>query len=349
MSAPPSDPPMAAEPPIEQPDAAHSAETPADAVTASAEPAAPEIATVPETAEAATDALSQRAPEVLATPPAPARLDRLLGALLLAADKPLSIDAVVGLVNGAADEEEWPTTVTPPEVHAAILRLAARWRTDEGFELVESGAGWRVRTASDLAVMVRRLWPERAVRLGKAALEALAVVAYRQPCTRLEVEEIRGVDCGGVLRSLLDRRLVQIIGRKDEVGRPLLYGTTAEFLEVFALTDLRALPTLRDLESMQIEAAVRARGAEVHGAAHEPAGDAADGHNALQDPELYEETSADPELDGDVDPPGDEDEPEVPRPPDSATSGAVDAVQASAQSPAASSPATPMDPTRADT
>ena len=196
--------------------------------------------------------------------PAPA-LARLLGALLLAADKPLTVDAVVALVAQAVDEEEWPAPVTAAEVASALAGLAQRWGAREGFELVEGAQGWRLRSAPDLAPMLRRLWPERAVRLGKAALEALAVVAYRQPCTRLEVEDIRGVDCGGVLRSLLDRRLIHILGRKDEVGRPLLYGTTPEFLETFSLPDLRALPTLRDLESLETEAGVRARGAEVHG------------------------------------------------------------------------------------
>jgi segregation and condensation protein B len=106
--------------------------------------------------------------------------------------------------------------------------------------------------------MVRRLWPERVQRLSKAALEALSIVAYRQPCTRIEVEEVRGVDCGGVLRSLLERKLIRIVGRKDEPGRPMLYSTTTTFLETFSLADLRALPTLRDLEAMQREEAARA-------------------------------------------------------------------------------------------
>jgi len=187
-------------------------------------------------------------------------LPRLLRALLLASDKPLRADAVVALVTAAVDEEEWPEGVDQAQVEAALSELATEMDRKSGVELVSVAGGWRLRTAPDLANMVRRLWPDRAIRLSKAALEALAVVAYRQPCTRHEVEDVRGVDCGGVLRSLLDRKMLRIVGRKDEPGRPLLYGTTRDFLEIFGLPDLRALPTLRDLESLRAEEAVRAQG-----------------------------------------------------------------------------------------
>lgn len=186
-------------------------------------------------------------------------LPALLRALLLAADGPLSVALVVDLVQRAVDEEEWPEAVTAASVTAALKRLAATY-VGTGVELVEVSKGWRLRTDRALAPMVRRLWPDRVIRLSKAALEAVSVVAYRQPVTRSEIELIRGVDCGGVLRSLLDRGLVRIIGRKDEPGRPLLYGTTPLFLETFSLPDLRALPTLRDLESLRREDAARAQG-----------------------------------------------------------------------------------------
>lgn len=188
-------------------------------------------------------------------------LDRLLRALLLAADHPLTVDEVVGLVNAAADEEEWPARVDAAAVEAALARVRAGFEAAGGIELVPMAGGWRLRTAPDLAPVVRRLWPDRSNRLSKAALECLAVIAYRQPCTRLDVEDIRGVDCGGVIRSLLERRLIRIVGRKDEPGRPLLYGTTPEFLEAFSLESLRALPTLRDLETIRAEEAARSRGA----------------------------------------------------------------------------------------
>lgn len=184
-------------------------------------------------------------------------LDRLLHALLLATDRPLAAQAVVELVQAAVDEEEWPEPVSQLDVTNALARLG-RALAPTGIELVEVDGAWRLRTATDLAPMVRRLWPERVQRLSKAALEALSIVAYRQPCTRVEVEEVRGVDCGGVLRSLLERKLIRMVGRKDEPGRPMLYSTTSTFLETFSLSDLRALPTLRDLEAMQREEAARA-------------------------------------------------------------------------------------------
>lgn len=184
-------------------------------------------------------------------------LDRLLHALLLATDRPLAAQVVVELIQAAVDEEEWPEPVSQLDVTNALTRLG-RALAPTGIELVEVDGAWRLRTATDLAPMVRRLWPERVQRLSKAALEALSIVAYRQPCTRVEVEEVRGVDCGGVLRSLLERKLIRMVGRKDEPGRPMLYSTTSTFLETFSLSDLRALPTLRDLEAMQREEAARA-------------------------------------------------------------------------------------------
>jgi len=187
-------------------------------------------------------------------------LPRLLHALLLASERPLDAATIVDLVTAAADEEEWPAPVTLADVESAFAALR-KGELDgrTGIELIQAGGGWRLRTAPDLAPLVRRLWPDRQIRLSKAALEALSVVAYRQPCTRLDVEDVRGVDCGGVLRSLLDRRLVRILGRKDEPGRPLLYGTTPAFLELFSLPDLRSMPTLRDLEAMRIEEDARRR------------------------------------------------------------------------------------------
>ena len=182
-----------------------------------------------------------------------AQLLRLLRALLLACERPLEAEQVVALIAQAVDEEEWPAPVTRQQVEAALAELRRSWDGADGVELLHAGEGYRLRTAPDLGSLVRRMWPERAVRLSRAALEALSVVAYRQPCTRLDVEDVRGVDSGGVLRSLMDRRLLRIVGRKDEPGRPLLYGTTPEFLETFSLPSLRALPTLRDLAQMRLD------------------------------------------------------------------------------------------------
>ncbi|MCB9545119.1 MAG: SMC-Scp complex subunit ScpB [Myxococcales bacterium] len=192
--------------------------------------------------------------------PTPAEpLPRLLRALLLAAERPLSVPDVVRLLAEAHDEEEWPDAPDAAAVEAALAAVTAEL-AGSGIEVARVGEGYRLRTATDLGPMVRRLWPDRVVRLGRAAMEVLAVVAYRQPCTRAEVEEVRGVDCGGLLKGLLERRLLSVVGRKDEPGRPLLYGTTPFFLETFSLSDLRSLPTLRDLAAMEAEEAARARG-----------------------------------------------------------------------------------------
>jgi segregation and condensation protein B len=112
---------------------------------------------------------------------------------------------------------------------------------------VQVAGGYQLRSVPAHARWVRRLLQERPPRLSRPMLETLAIVAYRQPCTRIEVEAVRGVDCDAVLATLTDRRLVRILGRKEAPGRPLLYGTTRDFLEVFGLPDLSALPTLREL------------------------------------------------------------------------------------------------------
>ena len=185
-------------------------------------------------------------------------LRRLVAALLLASDGPLNPENVVRLVSEAVDEEEWKKLATLKEVEDALYSLMTVYDESTGLELVQVAGGWRFRTASDLGGMVRRLWPERRVRLSHAALEAVSVIAYRQPCTRLDVEAVRGVDCSGIVRSLLERGLVRIVGKKEEPGRPLLYGTTPLFLETFSLEDLGQLPTLRDLENLEAEEAARA-------------------------------------------------------------------------------------------
>jgi segregation and condensation protein B len=122
-----------------------------------------------------------------------------------------------------------------------------------GVVLHEVGGGWQFRTAPESSEWVRRFLKVKPQRLTRAAVETLAIIAYRQPVTRPEIEDIRGVDSGAVLKALLDRRLIKIVGKKEEVGRPILYGTTKEFLEFFALRDLNALPTLREFQELTEE------------------------------------------------------------------------------------------------
>jgi segregation and condensation protein B len=120
-----------------------------------------------------------------------------------------------------------------------------------GVQLVEVAGGWQFRTRPDFQQYVVRHVKTKASKFSQSSLETLAIVAYRQPLTRAEVEHLRGVDCGGVLKSLLEKRLIKILGKKDIPGRPLIYGTSREFLEVFGLKDLKSLPTLKEIQALE--------------------------------------------------------------------------------------------------
>ena len=122
-----------------------------------------------------------------------------------------------------------------------------------GIVLDEVAGGWLFRTSAKYAPFVRDLAGEKPVRLTRAQVETLAIAAYRQPITRPEIDEIRGVDSGATLKLLLERDLLRILGKKDEPGRPLLYGTTTQFLEFFGLKSLKDLPTLKEFTELSEE------------------------------------------------------------------------------------------------
>lgn len=147
-----------------------------------------------------------------------------------------------------------PEGVEPDRVADALESLRVGCGT-RGIEVQEVAGGFQLRTRADFVRWVSRLEIPKPVRFTRAALETLAVIAYRQPITRSELEEVRGVDCGGVVKTLLERGLLRIVGKKDVPGRPLLYGTAKKFLETFGLSSLRELPTLRDLEEVIAERA----------------------------------------------------------------------------------------------
>jgi len=166
------------------------------------------------------------------------RLPAVLESLLLAAGQPVPIARLVDALGGPGRAE----------VQKALEALRTHHeRLGSGIRVVYVGGAWQLRTPPEHAPWVRRLLRERPPRISRPMLETLAIIAYRQPCTRLEIEAIRGVDADAVLTTLTERRLVRVMGRKEAPGRPLLYGTTREFLEVFGLPDLNALPTLREL------------------------------------------------------------------------------------------------------
>jgi segregation and condensation protein B len=147
------------------------------------------------------------------------------------------------------------TDLPAPEVRRAFKALIERWSDPErplgrGFTLTDAGGGLRFRSEGAQSAFVRRMFAEKKQRLSRAALETLAIIAYRQPLTRPQVDEIRGVDSSGALRALMDRKLVRILGKAEDVGRPLLYGTTKTFLEFFGLPSLRDLPTLKQIQDL---------------------------------------------------------------------------------------------------
>ncbi|HPH69234.1 MAG TPA: SMC-Scp complex subunit ScpB, partial [Kofleriaceae bacterium] len=137
-------------------------------------------------------------------------------------------------------------------IEAALAKIAVDY-ADRGIVLSSVSGGYQFRTRSQFSSWVQQLIAGRPVRLSRAQLETLAIVAYRQPITRPEIDEIRGVDSGGTLKVLLDRQLIRALGKKEEVGRPVLYGTTKEFLDFFSLGDLRELPTLREYSELTDE------------------------------------------------------------------------------------------------
>ncbi|MFL5275800.1 MAG: SMC-Scp complex subunit ScpB, partial [Myxococcales bacterium] len=139
-------------------------------------------------------------------------------------------------------------------LQGALAELQQRYAPGGGgIALVDLQGRYHLRTDPQVGAYVRRMLQVRPMRLTRAALETLAIVAYRQPVTRPEIEDLRGVDCGAVTRALLERKLIRILGKKDEPGRPLLYGTTREFLELFNLRDLTQLPTLREFQELSEE------------------------------------------------------------------------------------------------
>ncbi len=208
-------------------------------------------------------------------PAAGARLKGILESLIFCSESPLSLERMVSLVEGADRRE----------VRRAVEELVLEYRDRQGgLEIVEVAGGFQVRTRPEFAAWVAKLRQQKPARLSRAALEVVAIVAYRQPVTRAEIEAIRGVDCAAAIGSLLEKRLIRIVGRKEVPGRPILYGTTQEFLELFGLKNLKSLPTLREIEGMFQEARPEERQPGLE-AVSEPSEAAAEGRVAATPPE----------------------------------------------------------------
>ena len=173
----------------------------------------------------------------------PERARAALETLLFLAERPLG-----------TDELRRTTGLEPQRILKVLDELAGQYREGvSGIVLQQVAGGWQLRTSPDTSEFARRFLQVKPQRLTRAALETLAIIAYRQPVTRPEIEEIRGVDSGAVVKALLERKLLKILGKKEEPGRPILYGTTREFLEFFALKDLASLPTLREFQELSEE------------------------------------------------------------------------------------------------
>ncbi len=175
---------------------------------------------------------------------APEQIKKIVEAALMAVDKPL---ALVHLHNLFSNEEE---PVTREEVKEAIVTLQSEY-DDRGVSIVEVASGYRVQVDQDLAPWISLLFEERPPRYTRALLETLALVAYRQPITRSEIEEVRGVAVStNIIRTLLEREWVRVVGHKEVPGRPAMYATTKEFLDYFNLRRIDELPPLSELTDL---------------------------------------------------------------------------------------------------
>lgn len=167
-----------------------------------------------------------------------AQLEAIVEALVFASPEPLTPKMLFKLLSDEPKED----------VQAALETLTAKYEAGGGLHLAQVAGGFQITTRPELHEWVRRLFHERSSqKLSVAALETLSVIAYRQPVTAAEVNEIRAVNASGVLSTLLERHLIKIVGRKNVVGRPFLYGTTKEFLLRFGLKDLTDLPKIEDM------------------------------------------------------------------------------------------------------
>jgi segregation and condensation protein B len=171
-------------------------------------------------------------------------LKLIIESLLFVSDKPLTIKEIHSCLPDSK----------PADIKSALKILKYEYDTmGRSFGLKEVAEGYQLRSHNDYAPYILRMFQTSPSRLSKAAMETLAIIAYKQPILRHEIEKLRGVDSGGILRNLLEKDLIRIMGRKDLPGRPLIYGTTKKFLEVFDLKDLSSLPKLKEIKSLNTD------------------------------------------------------------------------------------------------
>ncbi len=174
----------------------------------------------------------------------PDKLKQIIEGALLAAGRPLSVDSILSLFL----DEDQPSR---DEIREAVKRLQDDC-ANRGVELKEVSTGFRYQVKANLAEWIARLWEEKASKYSRATLETLALIAYRQPITRSEIEDVRGVSVSShIVKSMLEREWIRVIGHRDVPGRPALYGTTKTFLDYFGLKSLSELPPLAELRNIE--------------------------------------------------------------------------------------------------
>jgi segregation and condensation protein B len=177
----------------------------------------------------------------------------IIESMIFSSEQPLSIEKIASILE-----------ITKEEVTEIIKILIQEYNHNEmrGIELVETGGGYFFRTKTKYAPYIRKIVMGKEAELSKATMETLAIIAYKQPITRAEIEHIRGVDSSNPIRSLLEKKLIKIQGRKDVPGRPHVYGTTKEFLKAFGLKDLSELPNLKEIKDIMKENQLKLLGDE---------------------------------------------------------------------------------------
>jgi segregation and condensation protein B len=227
-------------------------------------------------------------------------LHRIVEAILFASQKPVSAKELGAIFKGAAEAgKENPdiaafAKVKAAQIQEAIQNLELEYsETGRSFEVRESAVGWQLVTRGDYAPWLRQLFPEnRQARLSAPAMETLAIIAYRQPITRADMEAVRGVAVDGVLQTLLDRNLVRIAGRSEIAGRPLLYETTQYFMDHFGLKNLDDLPNASELRRIALP---KANPQEKTPAEAQPAAEEKPAESPASEPELFKSQSTESE------------------------------------------------------
>jgi segregation and condensation protein B len=182
----------------------------------------------------------------------PTTLKALVEALIFAAQEPLSINQIRTIYQGDDTRNNGSKQIEPETIRQSVIDLNLEYeRSDRPYRIVQIAGGYQFATLSDYAEWLGKLYKEQGRRkLSQSGVETLSIVAYKQPVTKAEIEKIRGVNCDYVLKTLLEKELLTVTGRAESVGRPLLYGTTKEFLKHFGLNDITDLPRPREIEEI---------------------------------------------------------------------------------------------------